>query len=123
MSDAERSSTSFAASLTDDGEQRIIHVSGEIDISTAPQLEACIMEALAVGPPVVVDLSGTTFLDSTGVTVFLRAYFSAGQIPEAIVLVGATGMVQRTLELTKVADALTVREDLPDAQPEPDPQG
>ena len=48
----------------------IISVCGEMDMTTAPQLE----EALAAcnGQPVVVDLTELTFIDSTGLHVLLQ---------------------------------------------------
>ena len=130
MADADHSSDSFSVALTDTGDRRLVAVTGEIDAATGPRLEACIEQALALGPPVVIDLSRATFVDSTGVTVFLRAYFAAGQVPEAVVLAGATGAVRRTLDMTRIADAMTVRDDVGGdesdrsvSRPEPDPQG
>jgi anti-anti-sigma factor len=48
---------------------RILCVAGEIDIATAPQLA----EALEAynGSPVCVDLTGVTFMDSSGIAVLL----------------------------------------------------
>jgi anti-anti-sigma factor len=48
----------------------VISVCGEMDMTTAPQLE----EALAAcdGQPVVVDLTELTFIDSTGLHVLLQ---------------------------------------------------
>ena len=44
-----------------------LHVRGELDILTAPELAAEVTSALSTAPrELVVDLAGTTFLDSSG---------------------------------------------------------
>jgi anti-sigma B factor antagonist len=52
---------------------RILVVHGELDLSTAPTLEAELSAATAAeGPTVVVDLDRVTFMDSTGLQVLLK---------------------------------------------------
>ena len=43
----------------------IVTVTGEHDLSSAPELERILDEAFKAGGPVAVDLLGTTFIDST----------------------------------------------------------
>jgi anti-anti-sigma factor len=44
----------------------VITVAGDLDIATAPGFEAAVRDALAAGP-VVLDLGGLAFMDSSGV--------------------------------------------------------
>lgn len=44
----------------------ILLVTGEIDLATAPQLGLAIEAALSSGAPLVVDMTGVGFLDSSG---------------------------------------------------------
>ena len=45
----------------------VLRVVGELDLATAPDLAAAVDEALTASPPgLVIDLTATTFLDSTG---------------------------------------------------------
>ena len=53
---------------TEDGSATTLAVHGEVDLVTAPRLQAAISEALMRGP-VVVDVSQVTFMDSSGVRV------------------------------------------------------
>ena len=47
--------------------QDTLHVRGELDIVTAPELAAAVTAALATSPPTLtLDLAETTFLDSSG---------------------------------------------------------
>lgn len=57
-----------------DGES-ILHVSGEIDMATAPALRDGALRAIAEhGPSLTLDLSGVTFMDSTGLHILVGAY-------------------------------------------------
>ncbi|MEA2177744.1 MAG: anti-sigma factor antagonist [bacterium] len=56
-----------------DGAARL-EVTGELDIGTGAQLEDAVTRALDAGArDVVVDLGGTTFLDSSGLGALIRA--------------------------------------------------
>jgi anti-sigma B factor antagonist/stage II sporulation protein AA (anti-sigma F factor antagonist) len=55
----------------DDGGGLRVAVRGELDIATAPRLEAALSDASAAS--VRVDLRGLTFTDSTGVRALLQA--------------------------------------------------
>jgi anti-anti-sigma factor len=51
----------------------IFHLAGELDISSVPDIEAGIDAVLdQAGPRVVFDLTGLTFMDSSGIAMLLR---------------------------------------------------
>jgi anti-anti-sigma factor len=54
-------------------EPPVLHVEGEIDISTAADLRTALERAMAADPKVVVDMAGVTFCDAAGVRVVLQA--------------------------------------------------
>ena len=55
--------------------QAVVHVHGEIDLYTAPQLWETLDAAIAGTPhELVIDLSDVTFLDSSGLAVLVRAH-------------------------------------------------
>src|SRR5215218_8550850 len=51
----------------------VLSIEGEIDMATADALRAALEDALAENPDLVVDLQGVTFLDASGIRVFLGA--------------------------------------------------
>jgi anti-sigma B factor antagonist len=51
----------------------VIRIDGEIDLATAPSLQRALEAAGAEGGDVTIDLTRTTFLDSCGLGVLLRA--------------------------------------------------
>ncbi|MDS0135671.1 MULTISPECIES: STAS domain-containing protein [unclassified Amycolatopsis] len=52
----------------DDGD-RVLTVTGEIDMGNAAEFGAALDRELAAGPAVTVDLTGVTYLDSAGIAV------------------------------------------------------
>ena len=85
----------------------VVTVCGELDISTAPQLENYLTSLHESGEVrVVVDIGGVTFLDSTGIGLLLAAsrasYAHGGQLR----ITGATGTPLKVLELTGVLPVL-----------------
>jgi anti-anti-sigma factor len=60
----------------------VVAVRGEIDLVTAPQLEAIVEEAIldhGAPRPLLVDLVECTFMDSTGLAILLRAQDRLGE--------------------------------------------
>jgi anti-sigma B factor antagonist len=57
-----------------DDDRHVVAVSGEIDLFTAPELKSAVVSAIDAGRTrIVVDLSETTFLDSTALGVLIGA--------------------------------------------------
>lgn len=84
-------------------------LSGELDIASAPMLEAAFAARCETGRNVMVlDLSQLTFMDSTGLRALIAANELCAQHGRELSLTGATGPVRRLLELTGAIDALPV---------------
>src|SRR4051794_41610591 len=57
-----------------DDQRHVVAVAGEIDLFTAPELKSALGEALEAGHTrIVVDLTNTSFLDSTALGVLIGA--------------------------------------------------
>jgi len=82
-----------------------IAVTGELDIETASQLSDEVERAVwrTVGV-FVLDLSGVTFLDSSGLHALLRARAFLGRADRPLVLVCPPGPARRVLDLASVLD-------------------
>ena len=63
----------FAAEVRNEDGEVVVAVRGEIDIVTAPVLWETIAEVISDTKRLVVDLSETDFIDSTGLGVLVRA--------------------------------------------------
>jgi anti-anti-sigma factor len=84
---------------------------GELDLNTVALLEAELARSREHAPPAVIDLSELRFLDLVGLRALLRLGQAEGE-PETR-LVGATGIVRRLIELTRVLDAESAAADEP----------
>lgn len=81
-------------------------VSGEIDLATAPQLDAHV-DFSHDGELVVLDFSDVSFMDSTGLRSVVRAHEEAGDAGKRLAIV-ASDNVQKLLQLTGLTDRLDV---------------
>ncbi|HEX6456846.1 MAG TPA: STAS domain-containing protein [Solirubrobacterales bacterium] len=82
---------------------RTISVRGELDLSTAPDLEDPLNQALEAGEgSVLVDLSECEFIDSTGIALIVRAWqrLESGENGRALVICSQNDQVRRVLEIT-----------------------
>ena len=96
----------FSATLVDDAGSRRLVLSGELDVASAPEVEAALAE---VEPGTTVDALELSFCDSTGLSRLLagaRRYEEAGE--RMIVLASAS--LRRTLDLAGVTARFDVRD-------------
>lgn len=77
----------------------LITVSGELDYHTGPQLRACLDDS-PCQEGLVLDLSGITYCDSTGVSVLVHAHRRTEAAGAMLALAGAAPEVFRLLSLT-----------------------
>jgi anti-sigma B factor antagonist len=92
---------------TEEGLELVL--AGEIDIATAPALNAALERALHAGAPaVVVDLTLVRFMDSTGIAALLAARRALPAGTE-LAIVCPPGPCLRVLELTGLPQLLEVR--------------
>ncbi len=90
----------------------VIHVTGELDLATAPRVE----EALAaLDGEVVVDLAQCTFLDSAGIRTLMGAARALGEGGHTLRVVSGDPGIVRLFELTGVDSVIPVHPSLDDA--------
>jgi anti-anti-sigma factor len=79
---------------------RVVTLRGEIDHDVKDVLTEVLMSSDGVMPPrTVVDLSGVTFMDSSGINVFVAAYHAASDAQGWLRVAGAQESVLRILQL------------------------
>ncbi|WP_454196603.1 STAS domain-containing protein [Nocardia sp. Marseille-Q1738] len=86
------------------GEVDVVIVQGEVDMASAPQLQAALKEAQRGGKSLVVDMSEVGFLGSAGLSVLLVA----SEAQQARLRVVASDAVRRPIELTALDELLSV---------------
>jgi anti-sigma B factor antagonist len=98
-----------------DGRTSVVSVAGELDLTTAPQLKWTLLDALEEGcVHLVVDLSATSFMDSTalGVLVGVNRSLGAGA---RLTIVCASSRLLRIFELSGMDGVFAIRATLDEA--------
>jgi anti-anti-sigma factor len=98
--------------LSFDGAGSTLVVAGELDAHSAPALR----ERLGVstgGDEIALDMSGITFMDSSGLRVLIDAHQEAADRDRRLVVVEPSASVRRVLEIAGVLDHLDVRDASP----------
>ena len=85
---------------SEDAERLLLRIEGELDIATAGPLRARLREL--DDQPLMLDLSGLTFTDSTGLAMLLEERARALRKGKALRIRGATGQTRELLERTGV---------------------
>ena len=86
----------------------ILVVHGDVDMATAPALWESVEEVLPDSERVIVDLRDVDFLDSSGLSVFVRARRRLCETGGALLLRSANANVRRVLDLTGLSQMLTI---------------
>ena len=95
-----------------DATAAVIAVTGELDLASSPALREELERASQDGVELVIlDLRELVFMDSTGLSVVVRAHQRAVESGNRFAVVRGGKQVQRLLMLTGVGDRLTVIDD------------
>lgn len=90
-----------------EGDTLTIALSGELDLATADGLDAEIERAeTSDAASIVLDLSGLTFMDSTGVRLLIQAHTRSRANGDRLTLLRGPATVQRVMELSGVVALL-----------------
>jgi len=93
----------------------VLAVAGELDLATSPTLEEQ-LELVSAGSdaagPLILDLTELEFMDSTGLSVLVRAHQQAQNAGRRFGVIRGRRQVQRLLSLTGVAERMPVADSL-----------
>jgi len=90
----------------------IIIVEGEVDMFTSPNLRDKLIPFFEKGPKgVIVDLSGVSFMDSSGIATLVEGLQWSKKEKKAFILTGLGTNVMNALSLTKLDNVFTIKVD------------
>jgi anti-sigma B factor antagonist len=90
--------------------RHLVAVSGEVDLFTAPEFKQRVTELIEAGTPqLVIDLTQTTFLDSTGLGVLIGAVKRLRSRDGELVIVNTDETIAKTFEITGLDQIFTIR--------------
>jgi anti-anti-sigma factor len=98
------------------GQAGVLHVQGRLTMAAAGELKAAVDREVAAGRSlVVVDLAGTTFLDSSGLGALVGGLRSARAAGGDLRIAGVGAQVRTVLELTTMDRVLRPYDTVEDA--------
>lgn len=109
--------TPFAATTEElDGPIHRISVVGELDLDTAPILEARLREAREADASVLLDLSDCEFIDSSGLALIVQAWRDLeNKDGTGLAMCCAKDQVERLLRIAGAYDAISIFDGADDA--------
>jgi len=94
----------------------VLSAHGEIDVATAPQLRQQIVElASESSAPLVIDLEGVDFLDSTGLGVLVSGLKRFRTLGSDVLLVATRPRILKVFEITGLTQVFSIHPTVEDA--------
>jgi anti-anti-sigma factor len=101
--------SSFRVDVRNRNRTALVVVSGELDVASGPTLEQELAKADASGAQLVIlDLRSLDFIDSTGLSILIKAHQQAEASGRRFAVVRGRSQVQRLLGLTGLEERLTL---------------
>ena len=99
----------FRLEVQSQGKATVIAVRGELDLASSPALQEELDRVSASDAEMlIIDLRELDYMDSTGLSVLVRAHQRAEEQGRQLAVVKGPQQVQRLLSLTGVSDRMTV---------------
>lgn len=100
--------------LSENGGALVIAFSGDIDLQTSPDARKALLGLVGKGRPILVDLAGVGYIDSSGVASLVECLQSAKKTGQKLALVSVSEGALRVLQLARLDRVFVVCETLDD---------
>jgi anti-sigma B factor antagonist len=90
------------------GEITIIDLVGQIDLGSSPALRKTLLDSLKATKHMAINLSGVSYIDSSGIASLLEVLREAQDTQKKLVLFGVAGAVLQVLELTRLTGVFEI---------------
>jgi anti-sigma B factor antagonist len=98
----------FVCAVSDGMDAAWVHLAGELDVATAPELRTKLREAELRARLVILDLRELAFMDAAGVHAIVEASIRARQANRRLLLLRGPANVDRVFSLTGSTDAVEI---------------
>lgn len=95
-------------------EALIIAFKGDVDLEHSPRAREVLLESLEHGKSIFVDLSGVTYIDSSGVASLVEAFQRAKGQGSEFALVAVNPAALRVFQLARLDKVFVIHESLPE---------
>jgi anti-sigma B factor antagonist len=101
--------------VKDEGAFTVVALKGEVDMRCSPVARKAILSAVEKNKPLVVELSGVTYMDSSGVASLVEGLQMAKKRNLGFSLAGTSAPVMSVLKLARLDKVFTLHMTLSDA--------
>lgn len=99
-------------SSSDDGGRALLTLVGAVDVESRGKLQSACQKLLSEGPVgLVLDMSGVTFMDSTGIGALVEVSHSAQDLGITLTIRRPSARVTRILQVTSLSDVWDIEGD------------
>ncbi len=95
---------------------RVVVVRGEVDLSWSSEVRTAVLAAVNAHPAVLVDLSGVSYIDSSGIAALVEGYKQAKGQSVSFGLLAISDAVRAVLELARLDQVFPIHGDLDSAR-------
>lgn len=90
------------------GEALVVALDGEVDLSRAPEVRSLLLDCVARGRDVLVDLSRVSYIDSSGIASLVEALQTASRNAVRMGLVAVSAEALKVFELARLDKVFTI---------------
>ena len=108
----------FDVQTQSEGSSALVTIRGDFDLQVAARVADELAEVEATGPDLlVIDLSGLSFMDSSGMGVIAAAQARATEAGRRLLVVKPPPTVRRAFDLSRFGEMITIVDDVADVYP------
>ena len=94
----------------DHGDWVVVTLGGEVDLQHSPRLRKLLGEVMGRRRPVVVDMAGIAYIDSSGIAALVEAYQTARRQAGRFTLAAISAPALRVLRLARLDQVFAIAE-------------
>lgn len=102
----------MAYQVKDEAGYNVIMLTGDVDLSCSPEARKAILACLGRGKHTLVDLSGVSYIDSSGVASLVEGFQTAKKNALRFGLIGVSEAALSVLELARLDKVFPIHADL-----------
>ena len=100
--------------VRDEGGAAVISLSGDVDLDNSPKVRSILLDCVSTRSAVLVDMSGVSYIDSSGVASLVEAFQAARKGGATFGLCDVSEPALRVLELARLDKVFTIHSSVAD---------
>ena len=100
--------------IREEGGAVIVALEGDVDLQSSPDARKVLLECVGRKKPVLVDLSGVGYIDSSGVASLVESLQTARKSGSSLILVAVSEGALRVLQLARLDKVFTICDSVED---------